>query len=271
MKINLLFFFLSICGLTSAQNITANFTSDTVCLGDTTCFHDLSTSSNGTIVAWNWNFGDPSGINVSNLQNPCHRYSSAGAYTVTLTVTNSNSNQNTITHQIIINVLPIAAFLTSTVGDTTFFQAYWQTLGCSFFWDFGDSYTSTLQNPYHIYSTNGTYTVCFTVTTCNQGCQTTACQQANVTTGVINETRSSIINIFPNPFSTETTLQADNLFKNATLTIYNLYGQTVKQIDNLSGQTVTFYRDNLPSGLYFLRLTQDSKVIATDKLVITDN
>ena len=85
-----------------------------------------------------------------------------------------------------------------------------------------------------------------------------------------NDPNSNQIRIFPNPFRTETTLQTDKNFKNATLTVYNLYGQEVKQIKNISGQTVTLTRDNLPSGLYFIRLTQDNKILATDKLVITD-
>lgn len=78
------------------------------------------------------------------------------------------------------------------------------------------------------------------------------------------------VSIFPNPSSTETTFQTDKLFKDATLTIYNSFGQTVKQIKNISERTVTLFRDNLPSGLYFLRLTEDNKTFSTDKLVITD-
>ena len=80
---------------------------------------------------------------------------------------------------------------------------------------------------------------------------------------------SSII-VYPNPFSTQTVLQTDKILKNATLTVDNCFGQTVKEIKNISGQTVTLFRGNLPSGLYFIRLTQDSKVIATDKVVIVD-
>ena len=78
------------------------------------------------------------------------------------------------------------------------------------------------------------------------------------------------LNIFPNPFSTQTTLQTDNFLHNATLTVDNCFGQTVLQIKNISGQTVTLFRDNLPSSLYFVRLTEENKTIATDKLVITD-
>jgi hypothetical protein len=78
------------------------------------------------------------------------------------------------------------------------------------------------------------------------------------------------IQISPNPFSAQTTLLTDKILKDATLTVYNSFGQQVKQIKNISGQTVTLFRDNLASGLYFVRLTQDSKIISADKLVITD-
>jgi len=87
--------------------------------------------------------------------------------------------------------------------------------------------------------------------------------------------------ISPNPFSTHTTLQTNNLLKNATLTVHNCFGQQVKQLKNINGQTVVLSRDNLPSGLYFLRITPspsgsppnlggDKEGVATEKLVITD-
>ncbi len=88
-------------------------------------------------------------------------------------------------------------------------------------------------------------------------------------TGISDEFNNEYFNIYPNPFFSFTTLQADNKIKDATLTLYNLYGQQIKEIKNISGQTVVLSRDNLASGLYFLRLTQD-KVIATKKLIITD-
>ena len=81
---------------------------------------------------------------------------------------------------------------------------------------------------------------------------------------------NSII-IFPNPFSTESTLKINQNSKNATLTIFNSFGQQVKQIKNISGQSYILHRDNLPSGLYLFRLTQDNKILKTDKLIITDN
>ncbi len=89
-------------------------------------------------------------------------------------------------------------------------------------------------------------------------------------TGIQNINLMSAIKFYPNPFSTQTTIQTNNIFNNATFTIDNYFGQTVKKMENISGKTVVLSRDNLPSGLYFIRLTQENKVIMTTKLVITD-
>lgn len=89
------------------------------------------------------------------------------------------------------------------------------------------------------------------------------------TTGIQSEyPYSSQVLIYPNPFSTQTTLQTSLPLINATLTVDNCFGQTVAQKKNISGHTVALSRDNLPSGLYFIRLTQENKIIATDKFVI---
>jgi len=77
------------------------------------------------------------------------------------------------------------------------------------------------------------------------------------------------ISVYPNPFSSLTTLQTDILLKNATLTVYNCFGQAVKSLV-ISHSPLVIERDNLPSGLYFIHLTQDNKTFATDKLVIVD-
>ena len=77
--------------------------------------------------------------------------------------------------------------------------------------------------------------------------------------------------IVSNPFSLQTTFNVNKNLQNATLIVYNSFGQEVKQVKNIFGQSIIFQRGNLPSGLYFIRLSQDSKIFATDKLVITDN
>ncbi len=86
----------------------------------------------------------------------------------------------------------------------------------------------------------------------------------------INEVAENNFSVYPNPFSMETTIHTDNPFKKATLMVYNPLGQVVKQIRDINGQTITFHRDQLPSGLYFIQLSQDNRVILADKLMIMD-
>ncbi len=78
----------------------------------------------------------------------------------------------------------------------------------------------------------------------------------------------NIAKIHPNPFSSWTTLNSTDQLINATLTIKNSLGQTVKEIKYINGNTLTFSRDNLLSGLYFINLTQDNCILFTEKIVI---
>lgn len=102
--------------------------------------------------------------------------------------------------------------------------------------------------------------------TFNGGTATTLC----LALGMDEFTDQQSVLISPNPFSTQTTLYTDKYFDDATLTVYNSFGQLVKQIKNISGNTLTLFRDNLSSGVYLIRLTQDNKTISVNKLVITD-
>jgi hypothetical protein len=88
---------------------------------------------------------------------------------------------------------------------------------------------------------------------------------------LVNEIENSMnLIISPNPFSTESTLQTTESLNNATLAVENYLGQMVLKMDNVNGQSVIISRENLASGLYLISLTQESKIIATGKLVVTD-
>lgn len=98
-----------------------------------------------------------------------------------------------------------------------------------------------------------------------------ACIQSGQTNLGSNENVAQpIFSIFPNPLNTSTTLQTIGNLKNAILTIYNTAGTIVKQVTNISGQTISLSRDNLASGLYLVRLTEEHKIIATAKIIIID-
>lgn len=85
-----------------------------------------------------------------------------------------------------------------------------------------------------------------------------------------NNSTIHTVKIYPNPIQTEAILQTEKNLENAILTIYDSNGKVVKQIANISGKKITLHLDNLPSGLYFSRLTENNKVITSDKLIIKD-
>ena len=88
-----------------------------------------------------------------------------------------SSNELTLT----INPVPSAAFTSSStdcLGDSTVFKdASTSTLSItSWLWNFGDGQTSTQQNPSHLYTASGTYSVTLTATN-SGGCSSTSAIQ----------------------------------------------------------------------------------------------
>jgi PKD repeat protein len=266
MKIKLLILSLAICGLTNAQNITANFSWTYTCANSPSCFTDMSTTNIGTIVSWAWDFGD--GYN-STIQNPCHTYQNEGVYNACLTVQNTNGDTDIVCATLEIWPSPVAIFTSSNNGEVVTFSNLSEG-AVLYYWNFpgGNPSTSIEVNPSTTYPI-GTYSACL-IAYNDFLCPDTTCQTITLTS--INDTREKdIINIYPNPFSTQTTLQTDKDFKKATLKVYDSFGQRVKQFENISGQSIILSRDNLPSGLYFLQLIQDNKTFTTSKLIIIDN
>lgn len=62
-------------------------------------FTDLSTDPDGEVVSWMWDFGDGT---TSELQNPEHRFTEPGTYTIKLTVTDDEGATATKTQEIFV-------------------------------------------------------------------------------------------------------------------------------------------------------------------------
>jgi PKD repeat protein len=118
---------------------------------------------------YSWSFGDGgtgTGLTTS------HTYSSVANYTVTLTVADSVAGSAKSTQTV--RVIPIPALSASftlspnqpTSGQSVTFTgtAIGGLPAYSYSWSFGDGATSTSQNPSHIFSNSGTFTVSLNVT-----------------------------------------------------------------------------------------------------------
>jgi gliding motility-associated-like protein len=94
----------------------AGFISPEICLSDPQAsFVDTSSSVAGSIVAWDWNFGDShataGNLNTSNTQNPGHHYTVVGPYTASLIATSSTGCKDTIVQTFTVNgSVPLAGF-----------------------------------------------------------------------------------------------------------------------------------------------------------------
>ncbi|MGD8868680.1 MAG: PKD domain-containing protein, partial [Gemmatimonadales bacterium] len=150
----------------------------------TLTFRDNSSDPNGTIIGWNWDFGDGA---TSTAQNPTHTYSTAAVYTVMLTVTDNDGLTATSSKSVTAGPqAPVAEFTWNASGlSVDFTDASTDADGTvtGWNWDFGDGATSSAQNPSHSYAVGGSYTVTLTVTD-DSGATGMTTQTVNVVTRV---------------------------------------------------------------------------------------
>ncbi|AAM07055.1 PKD domain-containing protein [Methanosarcina acetivorans] len=155
--------FTSLVGITSATTPVANFSADKTS-GDvplTVNFTDLSANSP---TSWAWDF-ENDGIIDSTEQNPSYTYSTPGTYTVNLTATNAGGSNSTakVGYITASTIIPVADFTANNTSGNMPFTVQFTDMSTNapteWLWDFGDSASSTEQNPVHTYTAAGKYTV----------------------------------------------------------------------------------------------------------------
>lgn len=149
--------------------------------------------------------------------------------------------------------------------------------GLTFFWDFGDGNTSTIQYPTHTYANSGTYTICLVVSDTGS-CVDSFCMTLTLKTGAgytvyvvdvlptgIDNPESVSLNmkIYPNPASSNVTVELLGWSDAATITLLNGLGQTLQSEEvSINGSKTTLKLDlsKYDSGLYFIRVDYGSSV-----------
>ncbi|MCK5261717.1 MAG: PKD domain-containing protein [Thermoplasmatales archaeon] len=136
----------------------------------TVSFTGSGVDSDGSIVSYEWDFGDGG---TSTLQNPSHTFTSEGTYNVTLTITDNDGLTDLESIMIIVvtpNYPPTASASASKTSGEVPLTVYFNGIGTdpdgtivSYHWDFGDGSTSNIQNTSHTFDTSGTFTVTLTI------------------------------------------------------------------------------------------------------------
>jgi PKD repeat protein len=131
-----------------------------------------STDTDGSIVTWNWDFGDgyiASGDPVD------HTFDAPGTYVVTLTVTDNDTLSSSDSLSIVVlNQAPVAVANANEItgtspltvdfsGDGSYDQDISGTI-VAYNWDFGDGSSSSQVNPSHTYTNWGQIDATLTVT-----------------------------------------------------------------------------------------------------------
>jgi len=166
----------------------------------TTLFQFTDSSTGEYISSFYWNFND---ANTSTTQSPAHAFpcntGESCVYSINHSVTNSGGSPWEATSwlnrsawvTVYKNLTPTVTFTQDTTsGNPPLTVTFTATQAGAikvdtWYWSFGDSGSSTSQNPSHTYTTTGHYTVSLMAT--------------NYTLGMTTVTKASLITVTPNP------------------------------------------------------------------------
>ncbi|MFN2313709.1 MAG: PKD domain-containing protein, partial [Bacteroidales bacterium] len=123
----------------------------------------FTNNTNAGTWNWLWNFADG---NTSPTESPVHTYAAPGDFNVSLTVSNGVCTEE-VTHLVrVIPAPPIAAFDSIPSGCNPWRISPNNTslYATTYYWDFGDGYTSNAASPTYTYVQPGTYQITLYVT-----------------------------------------------------------------------------------------------------------
>ncbi|MEM7367347.1 MAG: PKD domain-containing protein [Bacteroidota bacterium] len=176
----LAFLLLNCCFVSAGYSYHIVTDSVVVCAGSVQSFPGPRSRAAGTILKWEWNFGDPASgsRNISTQESPQHVFSKAGSYRVQLVMSNNQDDHDTLVTPVQVFPTPRVKFTTSRVcvgGEVTFSSkldsATWKDLIWK--WEFGDGLAPSFGGPKtkHTFKKPGIYEVQLTVSP-PSGCST---------------------------------------------------------------------------------------------------
>lgn len=253
-----IFMLLSYAAISQTAGFSITGSDNNYCLNDTIVFTNTSTS----YINQKWKFGDGY---ESYFENPKHKYSETGNYTITLTVFSSSGNQNSISKNITINKLPTLAL--DPQNDTTIYTGTSIKITAS--GNFDNIFWSTGETDKEIYlSSSGIYSVMVTENkhNCTNYDTITVKVQNTENTNIKIETINNVLT--PNQDGVNDFLfikDLDNIQQKCEISIYGKSGNLLfydnDYKNNWAGKTNN--GEKLPSGTYYYVIKIKNKIGGT--------
>ncbi len=247
----------------AAFDISPNATS--WCVGENIYLENLSTGLNLHPAEWTIVNADAQDTIIGSSDQTLS-FQHAGQYTISLKVSN-DLGWDKVSRAIDIVDEPIVNFSYLIEGNTvSFFNE--SVFGESYFWDFGDGFTSTAEHPTHSFTQTDTYQVTLVV---NNHCGEQSSVQTFVITNTSDLEKQLKYQLSPNPADDLIFLEfsGDNI-NEFEFYLTDINGRTVYQQKN-NYQNSAFHQSidisHLPAGLFFFTLRIGEKT-STQKIVI---
>ena len=84
---------------------------------------------------------------------------------------------------------------------------------------------------------------------------------SELTTSVSNNILVFNYIVYPNPFTDYTIIELSDVVQIQKIELIDIHSRTVRTFKNIYGNSVTIHRDNIPGGIYFIRIHSDGTYV----------
>lgn len=183
-------------------------------------------------------------------------YTTAGNYTYHFT---GGGCDSVVTTHLTINNMNVTTVNSTATLTSSATGATYQWINCGD----GNSPIAGQNNQSFTADANGSYAV---IVIKNGNACTSTCHNFS-TIGILENSLETSVNIYPNPFTYQTTISFAQEQKNTLVKIVDLLGKEIKSIA-FSGRELTIEKGEMKAGIYFVQIIDENKNVVNNKIII---
>lgn len=166
-----------------------------------------------------------------------------------------------------VTVSPVSADFSYVDNSGTVSFTDLSTNATSWFWEFGDGNTSTLQNPVHTYANGGSYTATLTI---NGLADCSADELIDALVGINDLQNGQLdLQLVPNPANTDVMVRFADIEANSVLSVYASDGRLISSQQLPRGtQNATISVNELANAMYWVVLNAEGQSPMRSKLMV---